>query len=269
MPRSSLILSVLAGLVLLTGLALVLLGTRPPPPRTFQGSVKDLLPDPELVARAGWKVDFQPIADTPEMKAKVDELLNYDDAVFTVYTKGSERLSVYIAYWAPGKMSHRLVAGHTPDVCWVGAGWRIVEAKSMELSAKCGAPIRRTSLAQGDLPGNSEDAEPLEQLLANIGPLMRSQDDGGRTTDGSTRTQSSALSSQPSIVSLPPAEYRVMQLNGQTEHVVFWHLLDGEAKSYGNRGTAPWHAMLTNIFSSSLNQLPEQFFIRISGISEL
>ena len=32
-------------------------------------------------------------------------------------------LTVYIAYWPPGQASVSLVASHTPDACWPGAGW--------------------------------------------------------------------------------------------------------------------------------------------------
>jgi len=114
--------------ILVAGVVLFLVGLRPPPPRTFQGSVKDLLP--KIEEMPGWNVEYLPIADTPEMQAKVDEELNYDDAVFAVYTRGAERVSIYIAYWSPGRMPSRLVASHTPDVCWVESGWRIESANS-------------------------------------------------------------------------------------------------------------------------------------------
>jgi hypothetical protein len=81
-------------------------------------------------ADQGWEREMLPIADTPEMKARVSELLNYDDAVYAVYKRGRDRVSIYIAYWKPGRMPHRLVADHTPDVCWPLAGWtRVSRAK--------------------------------------------------------------------------------------------------------------------------------------------
>jgi hypothetical protein len=114
--------------ILVAGVVLFFVGLRPPPPRTFHGPVKDLLPKIEELP--GWSVEYLPIADTPEMKAKVDEVLNYDDAVFAVYTRGVERISIYIAYWMPSKMPYRMIATHTPDVCWVGGGWRTEEASN-------------------------------------------------------------------------------------------------------------------------------------------
>lgn len=189
--------------ILLAGIVLFLVGLTPPPPRTFHGSVKDLLP--KIEDMPGWKVEYLPIADTPEMQAKVDQELNYDDAVFAVYTRGAERVSVYIAYWTPGKMPHRLVATHTPDVCWVLGGWK------------------------------TEAAESGMQLAAGGGWM------------------------------LVPCESREMTLNGNREHVLFWHIANGESVSYGTQGVAPWHAFITDLFSRNLDQRPEQFFVRISS----
>jgi len=114
---------VLSGLsiVLVTAVALGLFAAiRPLPAPTLTTPLADLLPR-EI---SGWAVTDQPIADTEEMKKAVGELLNYDDAIFRTYSQGPVTLSVYIAYWKPGKMSPRLIATHSPDVCWVGAGWK-------------------------------------------------------------------------------------------------------------------------------------------------
>lgn len=242
-----------AAFVLLFGIVLAFVGLRPPPPRTFQGSVKDLLPPAEIVARDGWKVEYLPIADTPEAKAKVDELLNYDDAVFAVYTRGTERVSIYLAYWTPGKMSHRLVAGHTPDVCWVGAGWRIERARSVQLSARSSQPS--VSGSQVSAFSFQPSAAPSNQPLA--------------TSSQQLATSLPILAHSPKLQALiaQPGEYREMSLNGRTEHVVFWHLLDGVARSYGTAGTPPWHATLTDLVTRNFDQRPEQFFVRISASS--
>jgi hypothetical protein len=118
----------LVGGILAAGVGLVLYGElRPLPPGTFTGKVADLLPLADEVP--GWDVREEPIADTPETKEAVNELLNYTDAAFVSYSRGAERISIYVAYWEPGRMSSRLIASHTPDVCWVGAGWERLEAK--------------------------------------------------------------------------------------------------------------------------------------------
>jgi hypothetical protein len=110
----------IVGVLLLVAIGLVVYGSTQVPEPTFKGKLVDILPP----APPGWTMVKREIADTPEMKEAVGELLNYDDGVFVDYSNGKDRLSVYIAYWKPGKMSHRLVAGHTPDVCWVGNGWK-------------------------------------------------------------------------------------------------------------------------------------------------
>lgn len=303
---------------------------RPPPPRTFQGSVKDLLPPAEIVARDGWKVDYLPIADTPEAKAKVDELLNYDDAVFAVYTRGTEQVAIYLAYWAPGKMSHRLVAGHTPDVCWVGAGWRIERARSVQLSARSSqvSALSFQEIAVDDGRKSVDDGRRAVdgKRVAEAGgrEAVSGQPQGLRSQPSVSSTQVSGFSHQPSDLSsqvsatssltplatsneplapspqslvasnqqlatgtqqlassLPllahspqllalaaqPGEYREMSLNGRTEHVVFWHLLDGVARSYGTQGLPPWHATFTDLFTQAFKQRPEQLFVRISNPS--
>ena len=111
---------IFAVVLLIAAAGLIVYGSTRIPEPTFHGKLADLLPEPP----PGWTMVKKAIADTPEMKAAVDELLNYDDGVFVDYTNGTDRLSVYIAYWTPGRMSQRLVASHTPDVCWVGNGWQ-------------------------------------------------------------------------------------------------------------------------------------------------
>lgn len=85
---------------------------------------------PDLISRlptepTGWEVVDHSIADTPEMKRAVDEMLNYSDAIFREYKKEGRRLAVYVAYWKPRKFHPRMIAMHTPDICWVGNGWKM------------------------------------------------------------------------------------------------------------------------------------------------
>jgi len=87
----------------------------------FLGRARDLLPERKQLPE--WQVTDAPIADTPEMEKRVLDILDYDDAAYVVYRKDDLRVSIYIAYWRPGKVSVRSVAKHTPDVCWTLAGW--------------------------------------------------------------------------------------------------------------------------------------------------
>jgi hypothetical protein len=111
---------IFAAVLLIAAIGLMLYGNSRSAKSSFDVKLADILPP----APEGWTVKTREIASTPEMKEAVGELLNYDDGVFVDYTSGVYRISVYIAYWSPGKMSHRLVAVHTPDVCWVGNGWK-------------------------------------------------------------------------------------------------------------------------------------------------
>ncbi|GAB5560418.1 MAG: hypothetical protein SynsKO_20650 [Synoicihabitans sp.] len=189
-----------AAFLILTTVFVALVANRPLENR-FAGSVRDLLPEPP----PGWTMVEKPIADTPEMKEAVGELLNYDDGILVDYLSGGgSRVSAYIAYWRAGKMSSRLVAGHTPDVCWVNNGWKRIFA---EQTTQWGG-------------------EGLE---------------------------------------IPAAQVRAFEINGQTEHVVFWHLSGGESVSYGTMGSAPWYAIFSDLLKNGLNQNPEQFFFRISA----
>lgn len=36
---------------------------------------------------------------------------------------GPTTITIYVAYWRPGQAPVSLVASHTPDACWPGAGW--------------------------------------------------------------------------------------------------------------------------------------------------
>jgi hypothetical protein len=112
-------LLVFCGVVLLTAVGLQVVAALRVEPVVARPALKTLLP----TAVAGWTIVDEPIAQTAEMQRAVGELLNFDDALLRSYQRGALRFEVYAAYWKPGKMSERLVAGHTPDVCWVAAGW--------------------------------------------------------------------------------------------------------------------------------------------------
>ena len=61
---------------------------------------------------------------------------------FVTYRNGDLQISIYAAYWKPGKMSPRPVATHTPDVCWVGNGWVCQSAGIADLKVANGQRLR-------------------------------------------------------------------------------------------------------------------------------
>ena len=137
---------------------MVLYGTFRVPHESFVGNLRDLLPPPPN----GWQMREKPIADTPEMKKAVDEILNFDDGVFVDYTgPDAERVSVYMAHWRPGKMSHRLVAVHTPDVCWVSNGWQKTVSSRLppfSISSVSSAGNARTTTPSIKVPAGQDRA---------------------------------------------------------------------------------------------------------------
>jgi hypothetical protein len=71
----------------------------------------------------GWMVRTLPIGETEELQNEIHKVLRYDAAVFRVYRRGDIEVGVYAAHWTPGKASLSDVGAHTPDTCWIVAGW--------------------------------------------------------------------------------------------------------------------------------------------------
>lgn len=198
--RRSLNISVCA--LLAVALFLVIFVESGPRDRAFTGTLEKLLARPEEIA--GWTLIKHPVSETPEMKKTIEKTLGYDDSLYIIYKKGDLRVSMYVSYWAPGKMSHRLIGGHTPDVCWVGGGWQQL--------------ARGIEYVNFPEEGNS---------------LM--------------------------------VEHRVFSINGQTEHVVFCHLVGGWPISYQTHAQPPWYAMFSDLLGRGVAQREEQLFLRISS----
>lgn len=188
--------------VLLVGLGVMFWGVRLDMTPKFNGHVADLVP--AQTGLPGWQVKDAPVAETPEIQRQVDQLLDFTEAVYRIYEKGGMRVSVYLAYWKPGKMPVKEIARHTPDVCWTAGGW---QKRSQSVF---------------------------------IPPVVDGQ-------------------------AMEPAEWRAFSMHGQTEHVVFWHLVDGKAHSYHTGGRPAWNAVITDTIARGIRQKPEQFFLRISS----
>ena len=97
----------------------------------------------------GGNVRDEPIAATEEMKKAVGEMLNFNDGLYRIYQFSNYRVSVYAAWWEAGRMAPRLVAAHTPDVCWPGNGWirdRAAEGGHLALLEE----LKGTGLVEGE-----------------------------------------------------------------------------------------------------------------------
>lgn len=111
-------------------------------------------------ALAGYSTRDEPIASTQELKQAVGELLNFNFGLYRIYQRPGVRVSVYFAWWEKGRMSPRLVATHTPDVCWPVNGWaRDRGAETGQQTAK--KALKRAGFPEGDfrvfrINGNQE-----------------------------------------------------------------------------------------------------------------
>lgn len=128
---SSLVITVCSGVVLLlavffTGGATWIRSWSFPAPIAGQlprEVLEAVLPhDREL--RGEWKTTVEDLANSPETSERVNKILQFDAAAYRTYRSRNSRVSIFAAYWRPGKVMPRQVAGHTPDVCWEAAGWR-------------------------------------------------------------------------------------------------------------------------------------------------
>lgn len=115
---------------------------RPAPP--LSGPVPDVLSF--LPAEpTGWKIA------TSNGLGRFADILETDQLGQRTYFKAlpnGEMLQVtfYLAYWKPGQAGVSVVATHTPDACWPGAGWtpQPTEVSEMEL------PLPTRTLSQAE-----------------------------------------------------------------------------------------------------------------------
>jgi exosortase len=88
------------------------------------------------VQAEGWQVT------TSDDLNRFKDTLQTDHFIQRTYVRESEsgavQITVYIAYWAPGQASASLVATHTPDACWPGAGWEPVPVEQTRERLKAG-----------------------------------------------------------------------------------------------------------------------------------
>lgn len=101
----------------------------------------------------GWTSREEPLGPTELVKSEVERILNYDDVVNRVYTKGAVRVGIYVAYWAPGRMPVQKVASHTPDRCWTENGWRCLEMRFAEPVAEAGIRLNDAQWRIFEPPG--------------------------------------------------------------------------------------------------------------------
>jgi hypothetical protein len=83
----------------------------------------------ELAPRSvpGWQAEDRTMGETELVREQVLDILQYEQAFFRTYRSGGTEVGVYVAYWSPEQDMHPAnVATHTPDLCWINAGWHEV-----------------------------------------------------------------------------------------------------------------------------------------------
>lgn len=168
----------------------------------FIGNVFDLVP--KDIDLQGWVLQYQPLAESPEDGLRVIDILRFDQVAYVTYTRANTRISLYVAYWAPGSMSVRSVGYHSPDICWAEVGWRTVPEYSWEETM-------------------------------NVGKISF------------------------------PVNHRVFTNGGMSEHVVFWHCIDGNVEKRKRRLKWTSSVFLNDLIYWDEPRHSEQFFIRISS----
>jgi hypothetical protein len=89
----------------------------------------------------GWKADTTRDLYRFTGTLRTDHLAQRE--YFRTDAGGTEQITLYLAYWAPGQASVGLVGAHTPDACWPGTGW---ESRGVP------DPLTRLRINGGELP---------------------------------------------------------------------------------------------------------------------
>lgn len=126
-PRS---ITLVLGVVV--GLATILIGVRfaRVPPAIAVSDARRVFGELRALEVPDWEVSELPLGATEGERQAVEKTLQFDDAIFLRLRHGMEDVGVYVAYWGPGKGDLRSVGMHTPDTCWVRAGWEPIMRES-------------------------------------------------------------------------------------------------------------------------------------------
>lgn len=142
-------LLVLLGFVLAVSVALAVL------PRFFSDHRQTLTEPLAAVIPArleGWEVRDLDLADSEEMRSAVLRILRFDEVVYRGYRRGGTEVQIYAAYWKPGSVPYGQAGVHTPDTCWVNAGWRMDKREHAQSVRVDGAMLKPVEI--GDFSKN-------------------------------------------------------------------------------------------------------------------
>jgi hypothetical protein len=103
----------------------------------------------------GWECRNEKLGPTEFTQEAAKDTLNFDDYIFRSYARPGQSFTLYAAYWRPGRMPVQRVEEHTPDTCWVDAGWRREKAKAAEVLRAGGVTLRPAQWRKMSFPGNN------------------------------------------------------------------------------------------------------------------
>lgn len=103
----------------------------------------------------GWECRNEKLGPTEFTQEAARDVLNYDDFLYRSYTRPGRFFTLYIAYWRPGRMPVERVAGHTPDICWLGTGWRREDGRAAEVLRGGGINLRPAQWRKMRFPGDN------------------------------------------------------------------------------------------------------------------
>lgn len=90
-----------------------------------------------------WRSSPLRLGATEASSDQVEKVLRFDDAFYRNFQRADgANLTLYVAYWDPGKMPVQLVASHVPDRCWTSVGW-ICTAQEYHCVLSAGTRILR------------------------------------------------------------------------------------------------------------------------------
>lgn len=132
---------------------------------------------------SGWGVEDRELGETEFMREQVKGILRYDDAFFRVYKRENIEVGVYAAYWGPGRIHPIDAATHSPDLCWVNAGWTEKRHDYEHvLDDGAGQALKIAQFREFDAPGAQRQEVVFWHLMGGrlsgyaLGPSRRWQD---------------------------------------------------------------------------------------------
>jgi hypothetical protein len=95
-------------------------------------AVQTLLPDHP----AGWQV--APVKDLYRFSGVLQTEQLAERTYFRANGQQPTQVNIYVAHWPAGAAPVSLVASHTPDACWPGAGWAQVPTPDRQVALPLG-----------------------------------------------------------------------------------------------------------------------------------